>query len=154
MRDWARSARPASFRGARFHVDVDGPESGRRIVVHDVTSGEAALTEDLGALQRRFAVDAYIASDRADLLGLALEAACSRPGAGLLMLPFDAPVMAHCEACTRDRRRDRMGYFAYRLDFVEAGGAAAAFASPIGAMREVFSAGAADAASGLARLFR
>lgn len=154
MRNWSRSFRRASFRGVPFHVDADGPESGRRVVVHEISGGERAVTEDMGARTRRFLVEAYVASDAADMQGRALEVACGAPGPGLLTLPLDPAVFVHCEGCVRDRRRDQAGFLGYRLDFVEAGSAVAGVGSALGMLREVFGNGLASAASSLSGHFR
>ena len=90
MRAWDRAFRRASFRGARFWVAEDGPEKGRRIAVMPISGGEAVLTEDMGRAAVQFRVSAYVASDLADMEGLALEAACLAAGPAPLPCPFAA----------------------------------------------------------------
>ena len=148
MRDWF-NLRQASFRGVRFHVDEDGPDRGRRVAVHDISGGEKPVTEDMGRLATTFSVTAYVVGDMADALGHALEAACDRPGPALLVLPIDAPRMVHCQGCSRSREKDRNGYIAYRLDFVEAGPGGGGFGGALAALRDVFAAGLATVAGAL-----
>jgi len=151
-RNWLSTLRPASFRGIRFHVEGDGGNVGRRVAVHDISGGEAPVTEDMGKLAREVGVGAYVTGDAADLVGLALERACEAPGPSLLVLPIDAPRLVRCTGCRRRRDRDRAGYIAYDLDFVVAGIAGVALADPLSALRGVFEgalAGGAAALSGL-----
>ena len=151
MRDWTQ-LRPASFRGVRFHVESDGPDRGRRVAVHEISGGEAPVTEDMGRLATAFSVTAYVAGDAADALGRALELACDAPGPALLTLPVDPARLAHCTQCSRSREKDRNGYIAYQLGFVEAGFGVGAGALGVAAMRQVFVAGRDSAAAAIGRL--
>ena len=153
MRAWDLAFRRASFRGAQFWVEEDGPEKGRRIAVMPVSGGDVVLTEDMGLAPIEFRVSAYVASDRADFEGLALEAACSASGPARLVLPMDAGLSAHCTSCRRSRSKDRNGYVAYDLSFIPAGSAGVIAASGLGAVRDVFAAGVGAAASLIARDF-
>lgn len=149
MRDWRFAFRRASFRGAPFWVEQDGPEVGRRVAVHEISGGEIPVTEDMGRRALETRVRAYLASDYADAEGLTLEAACSTPGPSLLVLPMDPPRMMHCVACRRSRERDRGGFIAYDLFFVEAGAGALAVATGLPALRLSFSAGLGGVAAGI-----
>lgn len=146
MRDWTRTLRRASFRGVRFWVEDGGPDVGRRVAVHEVSGGEAPLTEDMGRRASSVGLSVYLVSDRADAEGLALEAACAAPGASLLMLPTDAGRIVHCVGCHRSWNKDRLGYVAYDLAFVEAGFGGGGLAGGIGALRITFGTGLAAAA--------
>lgn len=148
MRDWTK-ARPASFRGVGFRVMEDGPAVGRRLAVHEVSGGETAMVEDMGRRTVEISIDAYVAGDDADAAGRRLEAACATPGAGLLRLPFDPAVMAHCASCSRSRHKDRNGMISYSLDFIAAADGASGFASGLSAVKGIFDALAAAAARGL-----
>lgn len=153
MRAWDRAFRRASFRGARFWVAEDGPEKGRRVAVMPISGGEAVLTEDMGPAALQFRVSAYVASDLADMEGLALEAACLAAGPAPLILPMDASLSAHCLSCRRNRSRDQNGFIAYELSFMPSGGAPSLAASGLGAVRAVFAAGASAAAGIIAKAF-
>ncbi|MBZ8133222.1 DNA circularization N-terminal domain-containing protein [Afifella sp. IM 167] len=153
MRDWSKGWWPASFRGVPFWVERDGPYRGRRVAVHQISGGEAAVTEDLGLLQPSFRVEAYVADDLADAEGLALEAACQAKGPSVLVLPMDGPASVHCLSCQRDRRLDKNGRIGYRLEFVVAGAAGAVRAGGVPAMRSVFRAGLSAVTSAIAGVF-
>lgn len=140
MRDWTRAFRRASFRGIRFWVDRDGPDGGRRVAIHEVSGGDRHETEDLGRRADLHRITAYVASDLADLEGLALEAACKAPGPSILVLPMDPPFSANCVGIRRNRDKDENGYIGYDLAFVPAGEALAGVPSPLGAVRIAFSA--------------
>lgn len=144
--------RRASFRGAPFWVEADGPEVGRRVAVHEISGGESPVTEDMGRRASTVQVAAYVAGDAADLVGLALEASCAAPGASFLILPMDPPRMMHCLSCRRSRRRDAMGYVGYDLEFVEAGQGAAVEPSGLPSLRGIFAAGVGIVAAALASL--
>lgn len=149
-RDWAKTLRRASFRGVSFWVDAEEPEVGRRVVVHETSGGEVVLTEDMGARSKTVFVEAYVAGDLADFAGHALEAACGAPGASLLILPMDPGEAAHCTSCARNRRKDRNGFIAYRLEFIRAGGGISFAASGLGQLRQAFASGVAAVAAAVA----
>lgn len=151
-RDWSKLRR-ASFRGVTFHVEGEQPEVGRRVVVHEVSGGEVNPTEDMGAAVTYIAVDAYVTGDQADTAGLALEAACAAPGAALLQLPIDLPVMAHCRLCRRDRHRDANGMVAYSLEFTPYGAMTGGVASGAGALKTVLDAALPGLGTAMAGLF-
>lgn len=140
MRNWARAFRRASFRGVRFWVEKDGPDGGRRVAIHEVSGGDRHQTEDLGRKTDMHRITAYVASDLADIEGLALEAACKAPGPSILVLPMDRPFSANCIGIRRSRDRDENGYVGYDLAFVPAGGLLGGAPSPLGAMRIAFAA--------------
>lgn len=152
MTDWARKFRTARFRGVSFHVATDGASIGRRIVVHEVSGGEASVTEDMGPRTGRFPLTAYLAGEASVEEGLALELACGVPGPGSLILPMEPLQLVHCENCERSRTKDRNGYIAYTLDFVLAGnaaGAGAGFPSAQATMRNAFATGLSGVSSRL-----
>ncbi|QKV20239.1 DNA circularization N-terminal domain-containing protein [Oricola thermophila] len=153
MRNWQASLRAASFRGVPFHVDSDSPNVGRRVVAHEISGGETVLTEDMGRATPTIWVSAYVVGDVSDAAGHALEAACSAAGAALLVLPMDPARMAHCTSCSRNRRRDRMGYVAYDLEFIVAADAVGFAASGLGLLRERFAVDLSAVASAIAARF-
>jgi hypothetical protein len=153
VRNWQSAFRRASFRGARFWVEDDGPEKGRRVAVHQISGGDTPVIEDMGRRAVEFSVTAYVASDLADVEGLTLEAACASFGPGLLTLPMDPAQLTICLGCRRNRSKDRNGHIGYDLSFVEAGGSGLSAATGLPALREVFSTGLAGAARALIGAF-
>lgn len=149
MRDWMRTLRRASFRGVPFWVEIDENDGGRRVVVHEISGGETILTEDMGRRAKGIFVAAYVVGDLSDGAGRALEAACDAPGPSRLALPMDPARTMHCLSCRRSRHKERMGYIAYDLEFVEAGNGATPTAGGLNALRNVFDAGFATAAAAL-----
>jgi hypothetical protein len=128
FRDWPATLRAADFRGAKFFVDTDQIETGRRLVVHEFPHRDDPYVEDLGRKANKAQVTAYVVGDEADQMARALRAACERRGAGTLSLPLDR-FRAHCEDCKRDFTKDRLGYIAFTIAFVRDGGGSAPFPS-------------------------
>lgn len=120
-RDWSSSLFPASFKGVPFRIESDEESGGRRLVVHQFPNRDEPFVEDLGEDKRSYELTAYVASDLADVEALALIAACTSRGAGVLVLPMQGPVMVHCESAKRSRERDKAGYVAIELKFVREG---------------------------------
>lgn len=120
-RDWLSTLWPASFRGIPFFVAHDEEVPGRRLVVHEFPMRDEPFVEDLGEAARRFQVEAYLASDAADVQAAALVAAVAARGAGALVLPTHGVIQAHAAAASRMRDKDTHGYIAFRIEFVRAG---------------------------------
>lgn len=126
MRNWPQTQPGASYRGFPFEVDKEGViGAGRRVAVHDYAKAEAHDTEDMGRKARRFRVTAYIASDTADADVAALVEICSTPGVGTLILPMTPPQQVRCVDCTTAADKDKQGYVAVDLEFIEARGSGA-----------------------------
>ena len=121
MVDWPSTLRRASWRGVPFFVESDDLEVGRRLVVHEFPNRDRPFVEDLGEKAIKYSINAYLASD--NLLGQsrALIGACRTRGPGTLVLPVEGSQLVRCNSCRRSHERDRMGYIAYQLEFVEAG---------------------------------
>lgn len=137
-RDWSRAFRRASFRGARFWVDQEDFEGGRRLSVTDIAYGESPVVEDMGGRAKTWPVLAYVAGGVADAEAAALTSALHAPGASLLVLPMMPGTRARVQHFARNRRRDKNGYLAFDIVFVEAGGGvsfpAVLSATPIAAL--------------------
>lgn len=128
-RDWASTLRRASFRGVDFFVEQDTVETGRRLVVHEYPHRDLPYIEDLGMKANRITVSAYVTGDDVESREAALRAACSALGPGALIVPMGR-FAAHCETCSRDFTKDRLGYVAFNLQFVREGTGAGPF--PLG----------------------
>lgn len=151
FRDWPRTLRRASYRGARFWVETDEIETGRRLVVHEFPHKDVPYVEDMGRTANRIQVTAYVASDNADAEERALRRACEAGGAATLSLPIDR-LQAHCESCRRTFAKDRQGFIAFSLSFVREGTGAGPF--PVAYLAQLVGWGAAAIAEPLAALFQ
>lgn len=129
MRDWEATLWPASFGGIPFFTEKRDAEYGRRLVVHEFPLRDDPFIEDLGASAVRFEVNAYLASDFADIEADALVAMLAAGGVQLLVLPSQGPVLARLKTGKRAEERDRMGYAAFTLSFFQDGGGAAVIAT-------------------------
>jgi DNA circularisation protein N-terminus len=120
FRDWPRTLRRASYKGVAFFVEADHVETGRRLVVHQFPLKDAPYIEDLGRDANKISVSAYVVSDNADGEEKALRSVCESGGAGRLVLPMEV-FAAHCEKCSRDFAKDKLGFVAFKLEFVREG---------------------------------
>lgn len=124
---------PASFRGVPFWVDKEEGPRGRRLVVHEFPHRDDPFVEDMGRAARRWSLTAYLASDAALAQGRALIAACEAAGPGTLALPWEGPIQARCQSAHPSRAKDRQGYVAFQVQFVEAGATTALVTADLGA---------------------
>lgn len=120
FRDWPRTMRPASFRGVPFYVERDQVETGRRLAIHEFPLKDAPYVEDMGRETNKISVTAYVLGDDADSQEKALRDACDQGGVGALSLPIDR-FEVHCESCSRDFSKDKLGLIAFNLKFVREG---------------------------------
>lgn len=121
MRD-PRPLLPGSYKGFPFHVDKESAEGGRYVPVHEYVRSEDFDTEDTGRKAPTYSVTAYLASDAVDAEATALFSICTSPGAGMLAVPGVAPGLCRCTKVKRATEKDRLGYVAFDLEFVAAGG--------------------------------
>lgn len=128
MRDWQATLWPASFGGFPFFVEKGKDAFGKKIVVHEFPMRDEPYVEELGRAANHFDVNAYLASDAADIDAAGLKAMLVSFGAQVLVLPDEGPILCVFKNGTRDFERDRLGYIGFSLNFV-AKGAAQAVAS-------------------------
>lgn len=114
---------PASYRGVEFHVEAGGGGHGRRNVGHEFPKQDTPYTEDMGRRQRRFPVTAYIVDQDYIPLRDMLIDACEQEGPGMLILPTTRPILVNCDGCSWIESRERGGFVAFELLFLEAGAA-------------------------------
>jgi prophage DNA circulation protein len=126
-RDWLSAFRPASFRGAAFKVDVEEASGARRLSVSPIAYSDTNVIEDMGGEPRTFRITAYCAGDAADAQAMALVAALSVQGAGLLVLPMLPPAPARVLGWRLRREKDFAGHVAVDIDLIEEGMGAAPF---------------------------
>ena len=114
--------RPASFRGVPFVVDVAAGEGGRRIVTHEFPLRDQPYTEDLGRAAQRHRIRAFVIGDDYQDKRDALLAACQdKNTAGTLVHPFLGERQCRSGLLRWSESKDRGGYAAFDIDFVEDG---------------------------------
>lgn len=118
---WRLQLRPASFRGAGFHVEVGALAGGRRVALHEFPKRDTPYAEDMGRRARRFPCTGYIVDEdyipERDALIAALEAG----GPGTLVHPTLGAFRVVCDGFSAIERRDKGGYVEFEMTFVEAG---------------------------------
>lgn len=152
MRDWSRAFRPASFRGVGFRVQSEDMSGNRRLSVSPVAYSDRSVIEDMGRDPHGFQVTAYLVSDRADVEAKRLVSVLSVKGAGTLVLPMHGRVRARAVSWSRSRDKDRAGYVAFSIDFIEDGLSLAPFSLVPGVqiLADLLSLGAAIVGAALA----
>ncbi len=123
---WRDRLRPASFRGASFHVEAGGPSGGRRVAGHEFPKRDTPYAEDMGRRGRRITIAAYvIGSDYASERD-ALIAAMEQEGPGLLVHPTLGERLYQPDTYSCNKSRERGEFAEFELTFVEAGSRAGA----------------------------
>jgi prophage DNA circulation protein len=120
--------RPASFRGAQFHIEAGGKTSGRRTVLHEYPKRDDPYAEDMGRRARRWTLQAYVIGGNAQAFDFdytqardALVSACEQEGSGLLVHPTMGEMLVNCETYSLVEGRQRGNYAELDIVFVEAG---------------------------------
>jgi len=150
--------RPGSFRGARFFLERERQEGGRRLAVAEIAYGDGdPIVEDFGRRTRQMDLTVYTAGeDRMRGPALALASALDGRGGGRLVLPLGDPLFARCVSWRYAAEKDRIGYVAFDVQFIPAGpgatpfGLATGFGPVDGLMRD----GAALLTTALAQALR
>lgn len=124
--------RPAKFRTARFHIDSQSKESGRRIITHEFPKRDLPYAEDMGRRAIEFTVRGYILTyvrngegtlqkrdyqTARNLLITELE----KEGAGPLQVNTLDPVMVVCTRYRLSEEEKTGGYCVFDMGFVEFG---------------------------------
>jgi len=122
---------PASYNGARFHVEGNSRESGRRIVEHEFPKKDIPYAEDMGRHAREFTIRAYCITyqrDDDDLFMIdytvprdALMNALEQEGPGVLQLntqPSQEVVVTRYRMTEEERFG---GYCTFDITFLEYG---------------------------------
>lgn len=121
MAPWQSRLRPASYRGARFHVEAGSKRSGRRNVTHEFPKRDDPYSEDMGRRARRWAITAYVIGDNYISARDALIRACEQEGPGLLIHPTIGEEQVVCDHYHVVEVRQRGGMAEFELAFSEAG---------------------------------
>lgn len=118
---WRDRLRPASFRGAAFHVEIGSRASGRRLALHEFPKRDVPYVEDMGRKARLIQITGYCVGpdyqDERDDLVDQLE----REGPGLLIHPTFGEFLAHGGISSEIERRERGGFVEIEMQFLEAG---------------------------------
>ena len=122
---------PASYNGARFHVEASSRESGRRIIEHEFPKKDIPYAEDMGRHAREFTIRAYCIAyqrDDDDLFTIdytvprdALINALEQEGPGVLQLntqPSQEVVVTRYRMTEEERFG---GYCTFDITFLEYG---------------------------------
>lgn len=131
---WREGWRPASFKNAVFHCEVNTRESGRRIVEHEFPKKELPYAEDMGRRAKAFNVRGYIIQfpydtdsnplQRRDYRRArdALRDKLEEEGGGILILPFARdPEWVVCAAYRLTEEERFGGFCTFDMTFIEGG---------------------------------
>lgn len=118
---WRAALQPASFRGAGFKVETDAMPTGRRNAFHEFAKRDTPFAEDMGRRGRRYSFAAYVIGPGYLDAKNALIAACEAGQAGTLVHPTLGTVQVVCDGCVPTESRERGGFCAFELVFLEAG---------------------------------
>jgi prophage DNA circulation protein len=121
---WREALQPASYGGAGFHVEIGAQAGGRRIALHEYPKRDTPYAEDMGRKARRWTLSAYCIGPNYIAERDAVIAACEREGAGTLIHPTLGQMQAVVEGYQSTEGRERGGFVAFELAFVESGQAA------------------------------
>ncbi len=122
---WRAALQPASFSSAGFHVEVGGQAGGRRIALHEFPKKNKPYAEDMGRRAQRVQISAYLLGPFYTADRDALIAACEQEGPGTLVHPTLGSMRVVCEGYRCEESREKGGFCAFELSFVEAGQAPA-----------------------------
>jgi len=120
---WRKRMRPASFAGARFHVEQQSRASGMRTVVHEYPKRNEPFAEIMGKHAVRYQVTGYCIGPEYHLEKEQLIGVLERPEAGALVDPYmpTQTLTCVCERYSVTETRERGGYCTFEMSFVEVG---------------------------------
>jgi prophage DNA circulation protein len=119
---WRDTLRPASFRGVEFKVDTTARTGGRRGVNFQFPKCNTPSDEDMGRASQGWIIDGYVIGPDYNLAADDLEGALNAPGPGLLIHPTMGEMQVRAVApYTRAESKDRGGFAAFNMRFVEVG---------------------------------
>jgi prophage DNA circulation protein len=125
---WRARYRQASFRGANFFTEVAGRTSGRRVAIHEYPKKDTPFAEDMGQRAVHFTVTGFVIANSQNGFNYIpdmqqLINACEQGGPGSLLLPTIPAMQVMCVTYSVQEMRERGGYAAFEMQFVEAGDA-------------------------------
>lgn len=116
-RNWARTLRPASFRGVPFEVEDDDIRNLLRQAVHEIPNGGWTI-ERLGRGATEVSLRGYVTGDVVDIRQTALGAAFQDDRPGLLILPMLGPMQVSPIELDRSRKGSEHGKVTVSMRFV------------------------------------
>lgn len=122
---WRKRMLPASFAGAKFHVEQQSRSSGMRAVVHEYPKRDLPFAEIMGRHAIRYQVTGYVIGPNYHIEKEQLVAVLERSEAGTLVDPYlpTKPLQVVCERYAVTEQRERGGYCTFEMSFVELGAA-------------------------------
>ncbi|MBC06363.1 DNA circularization N-terminal domain-containing protein [Thalassospira sp.] len=119
---WKDKLRPASYKGARFHIEGhDSDVAGREVQVHEYPGRDVPYPEDMRRKTKNFSFAAYVIGDDYMTVRDQLISACDSEGAGTLVHPYLGSIIAICTGCKLSERADEGRMARLQLTFVEGG---------------------------------
>ena len=143
---WRARLRPASFRGATFHVEQGARSGGRRLALHEFPKRDNPYPEDMGRKGRVFPTAAYCVGPNYQTARDALIDALEREGAGTFVHPTLGSFLVKAGPYTCNERREQGGYCEFEMTFFE-DGTAAAFSTEAATQAQVQTAAPATTAA-------
>jgi len=119
---WRMRLVPASYGGARFHVEQQGRSGGRRVVLHEYPKRNTPFAEDMGRTAFRYQMTGYIIGPSYHEGKRSLMTALDNQAGATLVDPYiGEPKKCICERYSVSETRERGGYCAFEMTFVELG---------------------------------
>jgi prophage DNA circulation protein len=147
---WRMRLVPASYGGARFHVEQQGRSGGRRVVLHEYPKRSTPYAEDMGRTAFRYQMTGYIIGPSYHEGKRALMTVLDSKEGATLMDPYiGEPKKCICERYSVSETRERGGYCAFEMTFVELG-SPGNFPEQINSVRQLQN-GAQNAAKAIAQ---
>jgi prophage DNA circulation protein len=115
---------PASYAGVVFHVEHQGRSGGRRVVLHEYPKRDTPYAEDMGRAATRYQMTGYLIGPSYHIGKRSLIDALEGSTGAPLIDPYLAePKICICERYSVTESRERGGYCAFEMAFVEVGSA-------------------------------
>lgn len=119
---WRMRLQPASYAGIVFHVEQQGRSSGRRVVLHEYPKRDNPYAEDMGRSAIRYHMTGYLIGPDYHVRKKALINELENSAGADLVDPYLAePKKCICERYSVTESRERGGYCAFEMGFVEIG---------------------------------
>jgi prophage DNA circulation protein len=119
---WRMRLMPASYAGVVFHVEHQGRSGGRRVVLHEYPKRDTPYAEDMGRAATRYQMTGYLIGPSYHIGKKALMTALDGSSGAPLIDPYLAePKICICERYSVTESRERGGYCAFEMGFVEVG---------------------------------